>query len=87
MSGMQGHIEKWLLEFEQSMRRTIKGYIDQAYQAYAPIESSSESVLWLYQWPVQVVQLVTRLKWTAEVEDAIRLKKLQVSPPSLSVQS
>ncbi|XP_067140193.1 dynein axonemal heavy chain 7 isoform X4 [Centruroides vittatus] len=63
-----GHVEKWLLELEASMRNSIYKVIIDAMEAYY----SNPREQWVLQWAGQAVLCVSLCFWTAEVHNAIK---------------
>eukprot|EP00820_Chromera_velia_P013184 Cvel_23772.t1-p1 / transcript=Cvel_23772.t1 / gene=Cvel_23772 / organism=Chromera_velia_CCMP2878 / gene_product=Dynein heavy chain 7, axonemal, putative / transcript_product=Dynein heavy chain 7, axonemal, putative / location=Cvel_scaffold2493:30-23749(-) / protein_length=3778 / sequence_SO=supercontig / SO=protein_coding / is_pseudo=false len=63
----KGNVEKWLLEFEGSMRDVLRAQIDASVTAYA----KEQRTKWCLEWPGQVVLAVDCIYWTAEVAEAI----------------
>ncbi len=65
-SETKGAVEKWLIQVEDVMLKSVKQVIEQAYVAY-PNEYRSE---WVTNWPGQVVLCVSQIYWTSEVQAA-----------------
>ncbi len=62
-----GAVERWLLEVESAMRRTLHKVSGEALSAYATTERSQ----WILEWPGQLVLNCSQVYWTREVTDAI----------------
>ncbi|PSN56752.1 Dynein heavy chain 7 [Blattella germanica] len=63
----RGAVEKWLLELEGDMKKSVHKKVSEAYDAY-PIK---ERDYWVLQWPGQTVLCVAMAYWTSEVQDGI----------------
>ncbi|KAL1398756.1 hypothetical protein pipiens_008712 [Culex pipiens pipiens] len=68
-----GLVEKWLKEVETVMLESVKEQIWQSYDSYF----KDARKVWVLNWPGQVVQVVSCLKWTEEAEEAIKDAKLE----------
>jgi dynein heavy chain, axonemal len=55
-----GAVEKWLLETESVMKRTLHKTAGNALQAYAQGERSK----WILEWPGQLVLNCSQVYWT-----------------------
>jgi dynein heavy chain len=66
-SETKGAVEKWLIQVEDVMLKSVKQVIEQSYVAY-PNEYRSE---WVTNWPGQVVLCVSQIYWTREVQEAL----------------
>lgn len=66
-SAARGQVEKWLLELEAMMRRSVRDQIVLALEAYA----STPRKEWVQKWPGQVVICVGQTYWTSGVHEAI----------------
>ena len=64
----RGQVEKWLLEIENDMVKSIHTIIQKALIAYP----ESVRVEWVVSWPGQIVLCVTQYYWTQAVHKAIR---------------
>ncbi len=64
-----GAVEKWLLEVEQNMIKSMRHVIGKGFEDYSVAESREK---WVLSWPGQVVLAVSQIYWTYEVEAAIR---------------
>uniref|UniRef100_A0A8C3E132 Dynein axonemal heavy chain 12 n=1 Tax=Corvus moneduloides TaxID=1196302 RepID=A0A8C3E132_CORMO len=62
-SEARGAVEKWLIQVEDIMLKTIRDVI-----AYL----ETERKLWVLEWPGQVVLCVSQMYWTSEVHEVLR---------------
>ncbi|XP_053695545.1 dynein axonemal heavy chain 3 [Sabethes cyaneus] len=67
-----GLVERWLKEVEVVMLESVKEQIWQSYDSYF----KDPRKMWVLNWPGQVVQVVSCLKWTEEAEEAIKENRL-----------
>ncbi|KAH8242116.1 hypothetical protein KR026_003917, partial [Drosophila bipectinata] len=67
-----GLVEIWLKEVEMVMLDSVKEQMHEAWEDYAMVERIS----WVVSWPGQVVQGISCMAWTYEVEEAIETKTL-----------
>ncbi|XP_078466584.1 dynein axonemal heavy chain 12 [Lampetra planeri] len=67
-SEARGAVEKWLLQVEDVMLRSVRDVIVRARTAYANTERKD----WVREWPGQVVICVSQMFWTTEVHEAIK---------------
>ncbi|XP_015609892.1 dynein heavy chain 7, axonemal isoform X2 [Cephus cinctus] len=63
----RGQVEKWLLELETDMRKSVHRMVFLAIEAY-PIK---ERTTWVLEWPGQAVLCVGQLYWTQQVEESM----------------
>lgn len=56
----RGQVEKWLLELETDMKKSIRVKLKAAYENYPKIERYK----WVLEWPGQSVQSVSIIYWT-----------------------
>ncbi|CAK9824900.1 Dynein axonemal heavy chain 7 [Anthophora retusa] len=63
----RGQVEKWLLELEYSMKKSVRAQVIRAKDGFLKEIRSK----WALEWPGQTVICVSKLYWTAEVTDAI----------------
>jgi hypothetical protein len=61
-------VERWLLQLEGVMKRSVRDQISRAFEAYATVPREQ----WVQQWPGQVVIAVGQTYWTTGVHEAIR---------------
>nr|8GLV_Kg Chain Kg, DHC_N2 domain-containing protein [Chlamydomonas reinhardtii] len=62
-----GAVEKWLLDSESAIRRTLHKVAGDALEGYAKTERSR----WILEWPGQMVLNCSQVYWTREVTEAI----------------
>ncbi|XP_056131285.1 dynein axonemal heavy chain 12 [Lampris incognitus] len=67
-SEARGAVEKWLLQVEDVMLRSVRDAVARSRVAYAETPRSQ----WVKEWPGQVVLCTSQLFWTLEVHEAIR---------------
>ncbi|XP_071484907.1 dynein axonemal heavy chain 12-like [Diadema antillarum] len=67
-SEARGAVEKWLLQVQDVMLRSVRDVVEAAHGAYA-VEPRAN---WVQEWPGQVVICVSQIYWTEEVHEAIR---------------
>ncbi|KAK1121659.1 hypothetical protein K0M31_009971 [Melipona bicolor] len=59
----RGQVEKWLLELESSMKKSVKAQVVLAKDAYLKQIRSK----WALEWPGQTILCISKLYWTADV--------------------
>ncbi|XP_053350493.1 dynein axonemal heavy chain 3 [Clarias gariepinus] len=64
----KGMVEKWLLEVEQTMLRSVRDVIKGGLEQYPEVPRKE----WVLQWPGQVVICASSIFWTSEVSNAIQ---------------
>ncbi|XP_030590036.1 dynein heavy chain 12, axonemal [Archocentrus centrarchus] len=67
-SEAKGAVEKWLVQVEDVMLRSVRDVIARSRVAYAETARSQ----WVKEWPGQVVLCTSQIFWTLEVHEAIR---------------
>ncbi|XP_053995911.1 dynein axonemal heavy chain 7-like isoform X3 [Hylaeus anthracinus] len=63
----RGQVEKWLLDLESSMKKSVRSQVIQAKDAYSKQTRSK----WALIWPGQTILCVSKLYWTADVTDIL----------------
>ncbi|XP_068605783.1 dynein axonemal heavy chain 12-like [Brachionichthys hirsutus] len=63
-----GAVEKWLVELESGMIRSVRNEIGRSIEAY----TNTSRINWVKEWPGQVVLCTSQIYWTREVEEAIK---------------
>ncbi|KZC14323.1 Dynein heavy chain 7, axonemal, partial [Dufourea novaeangliae] len=63
----RGQVEKWLLELESSMKKSVRAQVIRAKDAFLK-EIRSQ---WTLNWPGQTILCVGKLYWTADVTNAL----------------
>lgn len=63
----RGQVEKWLVELETDMRKSVRQTVYLAIQAYP----TKERTTWVLEWPGQTVLCVNQLYWTQQIEEAM----------------
>lgn len=66
-----GNVEVWLGEVETTMRKSVAYHLDASIQDYP----TKDRLLWVQQWPGQVVLAVNQTVWTAQSEQALSSDK------------
>lgn len=66
-SAARGQVEKWLIELETEMRKSVRHMVRQAILAYHIKKRTS----WVLEWPGQTVLCVGQTYWTQQVEEAM----------------
>ncbi|XP_029975539.1 dynein heavy chain 12, axonemal [Salarias fasciatus] len=67
-SEAKGAVEKWLVQVEDVMLRSVRDVISRSRLAYEETPRSQ----WVKEWPGQVVLCTSQIFWTLEVHEAIR---------------
>ncbi|XP_067384444.1 dynein axonemal heavy chain 12 [Channa argus] len=67
-SEAKGAVEKWLVQVEDMMLRSVRDVVARSRVAYAETARSQ----WVKEWPGQVVLCSSQIFWTLEVHQAIR---------------
>ncbi|XP_075305326.1 dynein axonemal heavy chain 3 [Odontesthes bonariensis] len=68
----KGMVEKWLLQVERMMLKSVRHVIHQGVTQYAELPRKK----WVLQWPGQVVICASSIFWTSEVSEAIQTNSL-----------
>ncbi|XP_053190892.1 dynein axonemal heavy chain 3 [Scomber japonicus] len=68
----KGMVEKWLLQVENMMLRSVQHVIHKGVIQYAEVPRKE----WVLQWPGQVVICASSIFWTTEVSEAIQTNSL-----------
>ncbi|XP_010215324.1 PREDICTED: dynein heavy chain 12, axonemal [Tinamus guttatus] len=66
-SEARGAVEKWLIQVEDIMLKSVHDVISKSRLAYPEAERKS----WVLEWPGQVVLCVSQMFWTSEVHEAL----------------
>lgn len=66
-SSAKGQVEKWLLELESDMKRSVRHKVYSSMEAY-PVK---ERTTWVLEWPGQCVLCIDQLYWTQQVEEGM----------------
>jgi dynein heavy chain len=64
----KGNVEKWMLEIETVMRKTLRELCRDSLKDYYKAKRTT----WVGSWPGQIVLAVDQIDWTAGVESAIK---------------
>ncbi|NXU72284.1 DYH7 protein, partial [Oreotrochilus melanogaster] len=66
-SEARGAVEKWLIQVEDIMLKSIRDVIARSRMAYLETERKK----WVLEWPGQVVLCVSQMFWTSEVHEIL----------------
>ncbi|XP_011505820.1 PREDICTED: dynein heavy chain 7, axonemal [Ceratosolen solmsi marchali] len=69
----RGQVEKWLIDLEIGMKKSIKDRVNKAIDAYP----TKPRTVWVLEWPGQTVLCVGQLFWTLQIEQAMREEGLE----------
>ena len=69
----KGNVEKWLLDVEAQMKKTLQRICKDSLVQYG----NTKRTEWVLQWPGQVILAVNQIDWTQGVENAISNASLQ----------
>lgn len=61
----RGQVEKWLLELEIDMKKSLHQKISEAFYSYVKMNRN----LWVLSWPGQSVQSISLTYWTLEITE------------------
>lgn len=61
----RGQVEKWLLELEVDMKKSVHKMVEGAYDAYL----NSVRHEWVLKWPGQTVQCISQTFWTEQITE------------------
>lgn len=64
----KGNVEKWMLEIETVMRKTLRELCRDSLNDYYKTKRTT----WVGAWPGQIVLAVDQIDWTVGVETAIQ---------------
>ncbi|XP_053480111.1 dynein axonemal heavy chain 3-like [Ictalurus furcatus] len=78
----KGMVEKWLLEVEHMMLRSVRDVIQGGLEQYPEVPRKK----WVLQWPGQVVICTSSIFWTSEVSNAIQNNTLPAYLDQCTVQ-
>ncbi|NXE11184.1 DYH7 protein, partial [Lophotis ruficrista] len=67
-SEARGAVEKWLIQVEDIMLKSVRDVIARSRMAYLETERKR----WVLEWPGQVVLCVSQMFWTSEVHEVLR---------------
>ena len=62
----RGQVERWLLELEIAMKKSIHKKISEAFYSYTNMNRN----VWVITWPGQCVQAISLTYWTLEITNA-----------------
>lgn len=62
-SKAKGQVEKWLLELEGDMKKSVHLKVKDAYESYRNMDRHK----WVLVWPGQTVQSISQTYWTSEI--------------------
>lgn len=68
-SKARGQVERWLLELEKTMKKSIRNQIMLANEAYTKTIRHK----WVLEWPGQSVQSISTTYWTSEITECFSL--------------
>ncbi|XP_017857964.1 PREDICTED: dynein heavy chain 7, axonemal [Drosophila arizonae] len=61
----RGQVEKWLLELEIDMKKSLHQKISEAFYSYVKMQRN----IWVLSWPGQCVQSISLTYWTLEITE------------------
>ncbi|XP_043277906.1 dynein axonemal heavy chain 7-like [Venturia canescens] len=62
----RGQVEKWLIELEADMKKSVRAQVIRAKDAYL-LKARSQ---WVLDWPGQTILCISQLYWTADITNA-----------------
>ncbi|XP_051171696.1 dynein axonemal heavy chain 7-like, partial [Leptopilina boulardi] len=62
----RGQVEKWLVELETVMKKSVRAQVIRAKESYLKKERNK----WVLEWPGQTILCISQLYWTADVTNA-----------------
>lgn len=63
----RGQVEKWLIELEAIMQKSVRHVVEQAIKAYP----TKPRIVWVLEWPGQTILCVDKTYWTSQIEQAM----------------
>ncbi|XP_034174982.2 dynein heavy chain at 36C [Osmia lignaria lignaria] len=63
----RGQVEKWLIELETIMRKSVRYVVEQAILAYP----TKPRRIWVLEWPGQTILCVGKTYWTLRIEESM----------------
>lgn len=66
-SAARGQVEKWLIELESIMRKSVRHVVEQAILAYP----TKPRRIWVLEWPGQTILCVGKTYWTMRIEESM----------------
>lgn len=64
----KGNVEKWMLEIESQMRKSLKKICKESIIAY----SQTKRTDWVRRYPGQIILAANQVDWTLGIENAIK---------------
>nr|XP_012148645.1 PREDICTED: dynein heavy chain 7, axonemal [Megachile rotundata] len=63
----RGQVEKWLIELEAIMRKSVRHVVEQAILAFP----TKPRKIWVLEWPGQTILCVGKTYWTLRIEESM----------------